>query len=193
MTDDADHKKPRGFEPPPWEREQFEELARRRAAAAETAAAEAAVNTAVLKAQAPAQASAQEPTRAPAQDAAAEGGVGAPGEPETGPAPPGREGAPEEQPKADERVADAMLFDLSGQEGPTLAPLRRAGKVVAGLVGAIGVAILGLGVWTSAQAAAAEESVGVGTMGAAIIMIFGLLVVGMAGWTWVRASRSQGS
>jgi hypothetical protein len=190
MTDDADHKKPRGFEPPPWEREQFEELARRRAAAAEAAAAEAAANMAP-EAQAPA----QEPTLAPAQDAAAEVGGGASIEPEppAGPAPPGPEGAPEGRAKVDERVADAMLFDLSGQEGPTLAPLRRAGKAVAGLVGAIGLAILGLGVWTSAQAAAAEESVGAGTMGAAIIMIFGLLVVGMAGWTWVRASRSQGS
>ncbi len=36
MSDDADRTGKRAFEPPPWEREQFEELAKRRAAAEQT-------------------------------------------------------------------------------------------------------------------------------------------------------------
>jgi hypothetical protein len=110
-----------------------------------------------------------------------------------GPTPPKPEGSAGEQAKADSRVADAMLFELSGQEGPTMAPLLQAGKVVAVLLGAIGLAILVLGTWMGAQAAGAETTVGAGTVGGAIIAIFGLLVLGMAGWTWIRASGSQGS
>jgi hypothetical protein len=187
MSDDADQKKPRGFEPPPWEREQFEELARRRAAAAEAAAAEAEAEGAA------ASSTGAPETPTPAQGMPAETSEDAMTATGDGTTPHQPEAPAQEAAKADPRVADAMLFELSGQEGPTMAPLLRAGKAVAGLMGAIGLAILVLGVWTSTQAAAAEETVGAGTAGGGIIMIFGLLVVGMAGWTWVRASRSQGS
>jgi TRAP-type mannitol/chloroaromatic compound transport system permease large subunit len=170
MTDDVDRKQPRGFKPPPWEREQFEELARLRAVAEAEAAA------------APASAGAQ---GIPAEEAPAEAAAQA--------APTEAAKPTEDRREEDERIAEAMLLELSGQEGLTLAPLRQAGKVAAVLIGGAGLVVVVLGVSMGVVASGAEAGAGAGTAGAVTIALFGLLSLGMAAWMWMRANRSQGS
>jgi hypothetical protein len=171
MTDDTDPKKSRGFEPPPWEREQFEELARRRAAAE---ADEAVV------------------ARAESQDAAqAPAGEDTP--PSTVVSPAASAEAPGPREAVDERAVTAMLMELSAEEGPTLAPVRQAGKVFAGIVGGAGAAMVILAIATGVRAVTAETGADVAGTGAAFIAVFGLLALGAAAWLWVRADRSQGS
>jgi hypothetical protein len=185
MSDDPSRKQPKGFEPPPWEREQFEELARRRAAQADAdaaAAAEAAAAVVAAVEEAPSEASAiEEPVPEP---------VGKIEEP-------AREAvaadAPPEHEAVDPRKVTAMLMELSAEEGPTMAPVRQAGKAFAGVVGGAGAAMLVLAVFTGMTAAGAETGADVAGTGAVFIAVFGLMAVGAAAWLWIRADRSRGS
>jgi hypothetical protein len=175
--DDSD--KPSGkrtFEPPPWEREQFEELARRRqereeqereAAAADAAAATVAAASAALASVAPASTpEAETETPAPGTDH---------------PAP--DEGAGQ---RLDESRVEAMLVQLSGEDPHPLQPIRRASKIVAYVVGAVGI---GTVVTSGILGARAVSAGAIALASAGTGVALGAGITGMAAWLWLRAAR----
>jgi hypothetical protein len=176
MSDDPGHKERKGFEPPPWERAQFEELARRRAAEEQIAATAAAESARAAAESTPAAAEGPPPEAAKVPDAD-----------------PAVEDAPGEGGTLDERAMDAMLFELSAQEGPTLAPVRGASKVIAGVMGLVGTLMTGLATFLGVRAVGAGAGGDMAGMGAVFIAVFGLLALGAAAWMWMRADGSQGS
>jgi hypothetical protein len=187
VSDDAERRQRRQFEPPPWERDGFEALARRHAVAGQGA---------------------EEASESPAEpQPGAEPAVGVV-------TPVGRE--PKAAPVMDDRKVAAMLIELSGEEGSAKRPVVQAGKAAAIALVAIGVmmmvlaAVLALrslspvsqaGAGTSAsvsgvETVATEAGGGAATeggIGAAVIAVLGVFVAGFAGWMWVRANREQGS
>jgi hypothetical protein len=166
----------RTFEPPPWEREQFEELARRRqererrereeAAAEATAATMAAASAALAGVAA-----------SPAQPAETE----APGSDADRPAP---EAGQDE--RLDESQVQAMLVQLSGEDPQPLQPIRRASKVVALVVGAVG---LGTMVTSGILGVRASAAGPIGVVSAGTGIVLGAGIAGIAAWLWLRALR----
>jgi hypothetical protein len=168
---DPEHRppQPRSFEPPPWEKEQFEELARQRRERERESLERAETEAAVARL--------AEMDRAAAQVAAA--------------AEPGNEelaGDARQAPGSpiDEKQVSAMLIQLSAEEPPALHGARRASKVAAAAVGLFGVAVITVGAVTGAMSIGKEALAGVG---AAIVAFIGMVILGLAVWLWVRAER----
>jgi hypothetical protein len=162
MSDDAERRRPPQFEPPPWERDRFEELARQRAIADRAAAT--------------------------GTDETADEVSPACAEPATAVTPTQDTEGTKAAPALDERKVQAMLIQLSGQEGPATRPVAEAGKVTAIILVAVGMAMVVFGAVLASRAAAIE-----GRIGAAVIVLLGALVTGFAAWMWVRANSEQGS
>jgi hypothetical protein len=137
MSDDAERRNRPQFEPPPWERERFEELARKREAAekAATPAPEEASGELLVE---PEPASPVSPAREP-------------------------EGA-KAAPTLDERKVKAMLVQLSGEEGPATRTVAQAGKVTAMILVAIGVGMMVFGAVLASRSAAVEGRIGAGVI-----------------------------
>ena len=175
MSDDG-RRVPRTFEPPPWERDQFEELARRKAEeAALREAEEAAAKASVLS-------------------AVKELGVTAPAAPEAPGAPAEAGGAPaagaekkDDRPVIDQAKIDAMLLELAGQDRPVVHEIRRFGRYAAWVLTSVGVIILGLGVVLAVRGGTQ------GLAGAGMVVTVGVFVIGFAVWLGFRAGRGQGS
>jgi len=163
MTDDSGRRQRRQFEPPPWERDKFEEIARRRAEDEEREAQRQAPRSEDAGPDRPVETAAVEP---PARVA----GV----EPESG--------------GVDERKIAAMLIELSGEEGSATKPVTRAARYVA-----IAMIVLGGAMIVTAAVLGSRTSAAQGHVGARMIALVGASVAGFAGWMWVRASREQGS
>jgi hypothetical protein len=158
---DPEHRppQPRSFEPPPWEKEQFEELARQRRERERESLERAETEAAVARL--------AEMDRAAAQVAAA--------------AEPGNE-----ELAGDARQAPGSPIELSAEEPPALHGARRASKVAAAAVGLFGVAVITVGAVTGAMSIGKEALAGVG---AAIVAFIGMVILGLAVWLWVRAER----
>ena len=131
MSDNADKRAPRTFEPPPWERDAFEGLARKREAEAEEVAARESAEaqkllqtTEALNAQA---ADASVPAAVKVEELIAEGGVSA------------RDGIEEA------KVAE-MLAGLSLEE-PRMEASGHAGVAAGAVLGALGLGMIGISVW----------------------------------------------
>jgi hypothetical protein len=169
MTDDSGRRERRQFEPPPWERDKYDEIARRKAEDDEPEA----------QRQAPR-------SEGPAPDRPAEPASIA------GPAvtTPPAEVVADKPPAAgiDERKIAAMLIELSGEEGPPTKPMAQAGRYVAMALIAFGVVMIVTAVVLGMRASALQ-----GRVGAILIALLGGFVAGFAGWMWVRANREQGS
>jgi hypothetical protein len=168
MSEDAERRQHRQFEPPPWEREKFEALAQQREA--EQRAIAAAIEAATPER--PAEEAAR-PASEPASAAALAGA---------------REAGPEPVPKIDERKVNAMLIELSGQEGSARAPISKAGRVIGILFGAVGSGVTVFGAALAGRSTAAD-----GRVGSAVIAFLGVFMTGAAIWMWVRAGNEQGS
>lgn len=175
MSDDAERRERKTFEPPPWERDQFEELARLKAGEQERQAAEEAACRESVAAEARADENAAQPG---GETAVASG-------PPEGAAPVPAE---KQKPVAVEDVKlQAMLLELSGEERSALIEMRRAGTFAAYGLGAAGVIVLALGVVLVFQGGTK------GLAGSGTIVAVGMFVIGFAAWLWYRADRGQGS
>lgn len=98
-------------------------------------------------------------------------------------------------PQTDQRVVDAMLVQLSGEEPPALSSVRKLMRAAAVVVLVVGVALLVFGIVLATRVAGSGNSgpAGGGVFGSMIIVAFGALVSGSAIWLWVRADGGKGS
>lgn len=166
----------RQFEPPPWEREQFERHKREQAeleAAAEEARAKVLAEQAALAAQAAAE-NLEQP--APAEAAPSTGNEQA--SPST------------ESPRAevDDKQVAMMMMDLRAEE-----PAALEGAWVVNLAAGIVVALVGFasGVWGVA-ALSKPGLPAAGRLGGFILLGFGLGFLGVGGWLIFKALRQRG-
>lgn len=176
----SQRKEPKRFEPPPWEREAFDEIQRRRAE--QDADVEIAEAVAGLGSEAQGEV---EAATAPGGQAAQAGEAAAKAEPEaTPPARPARE-----TPKLDEQRVNAMLLELAVTERQSHKSFERLNLVLMAVTAAIGVV---LAVWGGAALSRAKQIGQVGVLGGLGLMFFGALFFGVAAWMAVRQLRQQG-
>lgn len=163
----------KAFEPPPWEQDQFEELARRKEA--EKAAVEVSLGSASGEAlpvephEGPPLATPVGET-APLQTRGTQATAAAPGD------------------DPDPRI-ETMLMGLRSEEPPfgrQLWKVALAAAVVLALVGAV------LTVWGLFALAAARRTGALGALGGGILISFGLGFVAVGGWMVFRTLRQQG-
>jgi hypothetical protein len=176
VMNEGSARQPRSFEPPPWEREQFEELARQRAEReAIEAEAQRARDEADLRA---AEAKARQTRDAPVSVAGAEGVQDA----VSAAAPHG-----DQPPVAAE--ADVMLIGLAAEEPDPLRYVWLVWLAVAGLFALLGVGTLVLG----AVGVARAQGSSVATAWSFVLVVAGLASLGGAVWLTVRALGERGA
>ena len=165
MSDDVRH--PREFEPPPWERDQFDELRRRREL--EQAQSDEAASAA---------GEAQPPPGAAPEPAAGPGG--------------GRASRVRADGlERDQAEVDLMMLELASEEPDVAQPFRRAGMVIAAIVALVGFAIVVAGI-----AALVVQGARGGVMGGlagAVVIVFGALLMAGGGWLTILALRQRGA
>lgn len=186
---DQEKREARKFEPPPWEKDAFEALARKKSEEQEA-----------LELAAGAHAAAGVPTGALAEAVAAElaalesTGTGA----DTNVAPeaeaPVAEAAKAAKPAAgaiDDKQVEAMLLNLSMEETSDPGPVKLVARVASVLtfIAGAGMVIAGL---TAIPADAASRTPVV-LMGSGALSVFGLCFAGMAVWVWIRSNSMKGS
>ena len=160
MSDDV--RTPRQFEPPPWERDQFEELRRRRES--------------------------ERPAPGAGADVAPEQGVAA--------IQPAESAAPAASCAGDETEVlpaevEVMMMELEAQEPDAVAPFRKAGMILAVIVGIVGIATVVAGVVGLVMQGGRGGAMG--ALAASIVIAFGLLLVAGGGWLTVLALRQRGA
>jgi hypothetical protein len=187
MSDDSDKRAPKPFEPPPWEKDQFEELRRRReeAEAAEKAerqllAGEAAELARAREASEKAVDAMDDPI-AGRDMAVSEADVAA--AQKTAEADAKRDGGAD----LDPRVVDAMLIQLSGEDTSALKPMKRAGMWVGYVVGAVGVVCLVLTIVS--LVIFSKSGAQVYGFGAAMLGVIGIFCGGVAVWLYYLSKR----
>ena len=169
-----DRREARTFEPPPWERDQFEQQQRERE---EREAAERAAREALLAQQEAASAEA-------AAAVAAEGGAGGA---ETGESSEATSGAAPAAEVDEKRVA-LMMLELRAEEPPGLEgawAVNLSAGVVVGIVG------FACGVW-GALALTKGNLPPAGLLGGFVLVAFGLGFLGVGGWLVFKALRQRG-
>lgn len=157
---------PRAFEPPPWEREAFEALARKRVE--EQAALEA---------------------LAAAERAASGSEAGAAGADAPAGDAPAAEPAQPAAPAVDDRQVQVMLMELGREETTPTRSVQLIARIAAVITGLIGAGMLAGGIFALQKAGGST----VGVMGSGALSVFGMCFFGMAAWVWVRSNRVRGS
>jgi hypothetical protein len=183
----------KSFEPPPWERAAFEELARKKAEEQAEAEAPAVMAQAAAEAAVSAEA-AEPPATGPGPEVIPLASV-----PEVHPSSPkpevaARQAAEEDKPAkpgVDEATLIAMLADLREEEEPMARTFTSVGlfaTFVTALVGAV------LVLWGVVQLAiAVRRDLGpTGVFGGLVLMVFGALFVALAFWVGARTLRQRG-
>jgi len=161
-------REPKRFEPPPWERSKFDELARRRAEEEAKQAEEA--ESAVQAAREPAEV---EQTHTATED---ERPVVAEQE--------------EARAGVDPMQLEAMMSQLQAEETPISTGLWRAGIAAAVFLLVLGAVIM---IWGVVALRATRGAGPTGTMGATILLFFGVAFIAMAVWTAIRSLRQRGA
>jgi len=164
------------FEPPPWEREAFEALARKRAE--EQAALAALVATPAVAA----------PVLQPEPEAEVTPLVADP-EAEAAPKPPVKPADKTEAQLIDERRVQAMLMELSREETADTGSIKLIARIASVVTGVVGIGMLFGGVMAIQRAGGTTA----GVMGSGALSVFGLCFVAMAVWVWVGSNRSRRS
>ncbi|MDZ4168397.1 MAG: hypothetical protein U1E26_01910 [Coriobacteriia bacterium] len=163
---ESDRREPKRFEPPPWERDAFEELQLRRAVepdqAPEAAGAAGAPEAAEVVVVVEPTASSPEP-EAPAT--------------RSGP--------------SDAEVTE-LLAGLAAQEPDVAAPAVQVTIGASIVLLPIGVMMLFWGMAALAKAASAQAGAGVARTGAAVLIVFGAGFVGSAFWLIYRLLKQRG-
>jgi len=181
MTDTPNRRTPKNFEPPPWERDQFEELAKRREEVRKEAELEAALGE--LQAQA-AEEHPQQPVVPAPEAQAAPAGQGAPDSPVSA-----REnGADQEGSGLDERLLDAMFVQLRAEEHEREGSLWKVGLVFSAVSALIGSVLVVWGI--AALVRAGSETAGM--IGGITLLMFGGLFVGVGAWMAARGLKERG-
>ena len=181
----GERREARTFEPPPWERDQFERLAKERAereaAQAAEAAARAAVELAASEGSAaigvapavagvnPASAFDAEEAQIAASPFASAGAGSAPG-------------------PVDERQIAVMMMDLKSEEPPALGSAWIAVMVAAIVLGATGIVLTAWGLVELARAGGSSF----GALGGGVLTMFGLGFAGLGAWLAFKTLRQQG-
>ena len=184
-------REPRRFEPPPWERDQFERRARAQAElekarleaeqaarAAEAAAQAPGVGLGVgEKAQPspPAQPASEERPRAHVNDPAADGARA------TQAVPPKLAKQP-----VDDKQVELMMLELKAEEPPALEGAWKVATASGAVVALVGIVI---GIWGAAAIARLGQA---GLLGGIVLVTFGLAFVGIGGWRVYGALRQRG-
>jgi Tfp pilus assembly protein FimV len=179
---------PKPFEPPPWEKAQFEELERRKAEeAARAAQAAAEARAAQEAAEAQPQVAEDAATGAAAQVAepviAADTVKSVPKAPIT----PGEERLT--QAGVSERQFEAMLIGLRTEEPPIGRGLWKISLVAGVFVLVVG---LVLAIWGSVALMAARKTGATGALGGMVLLFFGVGFAGVGVWLAFRTLREQG-
>ncbi len=170
MGQTPDNYRPKKFEPPPWERAQFEELERSRAEAREEEELAAALSELEVQAT---------PEESPDSEAAPEivpedtAGAG--------------ESGPRQDPLTDPRI-EAMFLELSVSEQKAGADLWKIGLFGSLVLACIGAMLLVWGV-----VAAVRTSGSGGMVGASVLIAFGTGFVALAAWMTIRSLRQRGA
>lgn len=181
MADTPGRRDPKSFEPPPWERAQFEELARAKEAEAEAeAAAQQALAARLAQEQAQANMAA-EPEARPAQPVEeSTAAVDAPGA-DTAEQP--------VNPAVSEAALMEMMAGLAAQEPPATKGFWQLGAIAAVVLAAIGSMMLVFGIIGLAKTSDAGL---VGKLGGTILVGFGLGMIAIAIWVIVRTLKQRG-
>jgi len=162
----------KAFEPPPWERDQFEELARRKEA--EKAAAETVADA--VRAQ---QAAAAVPETAPLPAATSE---------IVTPVPENAPGAETADVGEDPRI-EAMLLGLRSEDPPFGTDMWKVAIAAGAVLASVGAVMT---VWGGIAMAAARRTGVTGSLGGGILVVFGLGFVVVGAWMAFRTLREQG-
>lgn len=173
MVEEANRKQPKEFEPPPWEQDQFDELARRREELQkETELDEALAAMAVSQAQQKQESS---------EEREVEEAAGEEGEP--------KESGGSGENAVDAKLMESMLTQLKMEEpanDPSLWKVSVALSSVSILIG------LMLVVWGVA-ALVRNTGEATGVIGGAILLLFGGFFIGLGGWMAVRSLKERGA
>ena len=184
---DEQKRDPRQFEPPPWERDAFEALARKKAEEQEA-----------LKILALTQVAAGAPGAMIAD-------VLVPEVVESGAASPPSGGGDAESTDAsvgtrpaaaavDEHRVKAMLMELSKEEAVDTGHIQLIARVASAITAAVGAGMLVGGLVTLAGSSqdAAKRTITT-TMASGALSVFGLCFMAIAVWVWVRSNHVKGS
>jgi hypothetical protein len=165
------------FEPPPWELEAFEALARRRAEeqAALEAIARAMEPTAVAIAE-------PEPLAEPAVTQADE-------QVKVAKALEEQTAAKAEAKLIDERRVQAMLLELGREETASTGSIKIVARIASVMTAIVGIGMLTGGLMIIQRASGTTA----GLMGSGALSVFGLCFVAMAAWVWVGSNRTRRS
>jgi hypothetical protein len=180
----------RRFEPPPWERDQFEQHAREQAerekAEREAVLAAAKIAAAMLPSEV-AEGESSTAEGAPLTDGA--GAEGTPAAPPTGVA--GQnvlKRAGVDKPALDEKQVAMMMLELRADEVPVL---QRAWLV--NFVAGVTTTVVGLAIAIWGALAFGNRNLGAtGTFGGMVLVVFGVAFAGIGGWLIYRALRQRG-
>lgn len=162
----------KAFEPPPWEQDQFEELARRKEE--EKSVAEIAVSL-------------ESPTQgAPSEEPVAQDGpIGTAYEPAGSPR---GETAPAVAEEEELRI-ETMMLGLRNEEPPFGTQLWKFAIAAGAVLVAVGIVIV---VWGVFAISAASRTGALGSLGGGVLVIFGLGFAGLGGWIALKTLRQQG-
>jgi hypothetical protein len=163
----------KAFEPPPWEQDQFEELARRKEA--EKGVHEIAVGTTdELTAQAEAPMDSRESPQNEKEILAAS---------------PASETDNKQEISTEDQRIDAMLLGLRNEEPRFGTQMWKVALAAAAVLAAVGVVIV---IWGIFAVAATSRTGPLGSLGGSILVMFGFVFVGIGGWIAFRTLRQQG-
>lgn len=163
-----ERREPKPFEPPPWEREAFEDLKRRRENQVPVAEVPAADEVKV-----------EPPVETPVRE------VAAPVESE----PAAKSGPKTEAAALDEAKVLEMLAGLAGEEPDLRKATRWVAFTAALALGSLGTVLL---VWGMAAIVGLRDKGMTGMFGGAILLMFGAGFVGSAVWLVYRTIKRQG-
>ncbi len=183
----AERREPKQFEPPPWERDAFEQLEQAKQAEAEDAA-RAAAEQAAREAEAAEAARAAEATRA-AESESAENAAPAPAVVAATPAEASAEDGESNGP--DEAQLTEMMAGLRAEEPTSMQSYGAIAIALSVFTGLVGVVML---IWAMAMfvSANARGTGRVGTVSGSIVAFFGALFIGLSVWVAVRTLRQRG-
>jgi len=199
MADQPHRRTAKPFEPPPWEKERFEELARERERAAEGAAAASAAAAAEMAA---AEAGVAEHDAAEDQDEPSGAGAAQAGAPSvTAGAAVAAEDlrvetmreareseAPGETPLSEARF-DTMLMMLKAEEPDSVSEIWKVGIAAGAFLVMMGLVLV---VWAGVALARTLESGPTAYLGAGIMGLTGSAFVALGAWLVLRSLRKQG-
>jgi hypothetical protein len=186
---DEQKRDPRQFEPPPWERDAFEALARKKAEEQDalnilalTQVASGAPDTSIADVLIAEAMAAKSGGASPANAVAVAGGADV------------SVGTRPAVAVVDEHRVKAMLMELSKEEKADTGHIQLIARIASVITAAVGAGMLVGGLMTLAGSSqdAAKRTITT-TMASGALSVFGLCFMAIAAWVWVRSNHVKGS